>query len=59
MEAVAEPVMDMQAILLGNQKKCGQARNVEHKGTTCSLESNMFALTLGCFHQRSRKYKFD
>lgn len=40
MEAVAEPVMDMQAILLGNK------RNVEHKGTIYSLESQVFALPL-------------
>lgn len=35
MEAVAEPVMDMQAILLGNK------RNMEHRGTIYSLESQV------------------
>lgn len=38
------------------QDKCGRARNVEHKGTICSSEPQVFALVLSsrCSEQDSR-----
>lgn len=62
MEAVAEAVMDMQAILLGNKTNVDKLEMWNIKGQY-SLESQVFAFILSscCLWKNSRScnYKFD
>lgn len=45
MEAVAEAVMDMQAILLGNETNADKLETQSIKGTIYSLESQLIAFS--------------